>query len=95
MAHSKHWPVTLRYILVHTVYPSAHLSPGPPAAERPGPHYQKTPTPGDARAIIPNCSCPWRSDAQPRPPPTSYDTEPRDPRHYEVSKARFGTAPYT
>ncbi|KAN0131564.1 hypothetical protein V8E53_010672 [Lactarius tabidus] len=55
----------------------------PPTAERPGPHYQNTLTPGqDTRATIPNCSCPWCSDAQPRPPPTSNHAEQRGPSHY-------------
>jgi hypothetical protein len=62
-------------------------------AERPGPHFQNTPTPRqDTRATIPNCSCPWCSDDQRRPPPTSYHAEQRTPRHYEVSKGRYGAA---
>ncbi|KAI9450799.1 hypothetical protein BJY52DRAFT_1226998 [Lactarius psammicola] len=64
-------------------YPQ-HRHVTPPTAERPGPIFQpNAPTPGQAaNATTPNCSCPWCSDVQ-RRPPTWYSVEQQHPRHFD------------
>ena len=68
----------------------------PSAAEHLGPHHQHTPIPRqDTRAIIPNCSGQWCSNAQLRPPPTLYNTAlyntgQCNPGNYNVSKNSLG-----